>query len=314
MSANNLLLWMSARLGGSWQQFRAAVEELHLDNGEAADFDDEAVDATALPLYQVLRLNLQRFGHVEFFSGAGDYQWQVTPPCLAVTQTVHGWKGVLVGARSQKLMQRIHAYIGQALLETCVFPGCPDQLIFSSSDSGELSAVAERVGIRLQMDAPAALLCSTPAIDDPNIRRVSPIPFGADWKIHRFFSEELRWRSSSSAEATSASYGLFRFALRHREELLLCVNGSAFQMPGQVGKYLVLRRRRRQVLTYVVADRTLSVPAVCRPPFLIERALLLCSGSQPSQSRKNNRIILSYADIPENIAASTATLLRQELI
>ena len=29
MSADALLLWMSARRQGSWQQFRAAVEELH---------------------------------------------------------------------------------------------------------------------------------------------------------------------------------------------------------------------------------------------------------------------------------------------
>src|ERR1700693_4891014 len=67
MSANNLLLWMSARSRGSWQQFRAAVEELHLDDGDAgAKEDDDSHDQFALPLYQTLRFNLQRVGHAEF--------------------------------------------------------------------------------------------------------------------------------------------------------------------------------------------------------------------------------------------------------
>jgi hypothetical protein len=30
VNANRLLLWMSARRQGSWSQFRAAVEELHI--------------------------------------------------------------------------------------------------------------------------------------------------------------------------------------------------------------------------------------------------------------------------------------------
>src|SRR5437667_12890954 len=65
MSANKLLLWMSARREGSWQQFRAAVEELHLaesDPAMATEGEDTA-DQAALPLYQALRLNLQRLGH-----------------------------------------------------------------------------------------------------------------------------------------------------------------------------------------------------------------------------------------------------------
>ena len=38
MSANELLVWMSARSRGSWQQFRGAVEELQLINAEGDEF------------------------------------------------------------------------------------------------------------------------------------------------------------------------------------------------------------------------------------------------------------------------------------
>src|SRR4051794_22880806 len=88
MSANSLLLWMSARRCGSWAQFRAAVEELHLRvDVEAEGEADDSPDQFALPLYQTLRFNFQRVGHAEFFGGAGDgAEWRVTPPAVAITR------------------------------------------------------------------------------------------------------------------------------------------------------------------------------------------------------------------------------------
>ena len=82
---NRLLLWMSARTEGSWSQFRSAVEELRVSEGEDAIAPESAdgSDQYALPIYQAVRLNMQRLGHVEFFSGAGDSGWRVTPPTLA---------------------------------------------------------------------------------------------------------------------------------------------------------------------------------------------------------------------------------------
>src|SRR5574340_183927 len=106
MSANSLLLWMSARRHGSWAQFRAAVEELHLATDVEVDGeDDDAPDQFALPLYQMLRFNLQRVGHAEFFAGAGEgADWRVTPPSLAITRNARGWLGIVAGARSPALM------------------------------------------------------------------------------------------------------------------------------------------------------------------------------------------------------------------
>lgn len=312
MSANALLLWMSARRQGSWQQFRTAVEELHL--GESNDLggeDDDAPDQFALPLYQTLRFNLQRLGHAEFFAGAGDFDWRVTPPSLAVTQRARGWLGIVAGARSPTLLQRLHAAVGPANLETLAFPAYPDQILIAANDQATVAAVAQRAGLLLQSEAPAALLTSLPPIDDPCVRYPTQLPFGADWRIDRFSSENLAWQSATIDDAASASGGLFRFSLRHQRHVLFCVRGAAFRIPGQVGKYLVLRirKRRRQVLRYDGPKRMLAVPASCRPPFLIERALVLCSGSPPSYEDG----ILQYTEIPENIAVIAAALLRQEL-
>lgn len=313
MNPNALLFWMSARRQGSWQQFRAAVEELHV--GESDDLggeDDDAPVQFALSLYQTLRFNLQRMGHAEFFAGAGDSDWRVTPPCLAVTQHARGWLGILVGARSPALLQRLRDAVepASASVETLTLPAYPDQLLAVADNEGALAAVAERAGILLQCDAPSALLTSLPPIDDPCVRHPAELPFGADWRIERFFSENLAWKSATLDDATSASAGLFRFSLRHQRHVLFCVRGAAFRVPGQVGKYLVLRikRRRRQVLRYDGQKRTLAVPASCRPPFLVERALVLCSGSPPSYENG----ILHYTEISESTAAIAAALLRQE--
>ena len=68
MSLNDLLTWMSARGSGSWSQFRAAVEELHVEPGDTEEDGENANDATAgdLPVYQSVRFALERLAHVEF--------------------------------------------------------------------------------------------------------------------------------------------------------------------------------------------------------------------------------------------------------
>jgi hypothetical protein len=317
MSANWLLHWMSARRHGSWAQFRTAVEELHLGMDAEVDGEgDDAPDQFALPLYQSLRFNLQRVGHVEFFAGAGEgADWRVTPPALAVTQLADGWLGVVAGARSLTLTERLHAAAAghAANLRRLVFPAYPDQILITTSAHSTLAAVAESGGLLRQDDAPTTLLASLPPVDDPCVRYQAELPFGLEWKIERFSPDDLGWRSATLEDARSRQAGLFRFSLKHQRNVLFCVGGAAFRIPGQVGKYLALRRRRRQVLRYDAQNRILSMPASCRPPFLVERALILCSGLPPTYQGGTRGGSLHYGGIPNVIAALAAGLLRQEL-
>ncbi len=318
MSANSLLLWMSARRRGSWAQFRAAVEELHLGaDVEVEGEGDDAPDQFALPLYQTLRFNLQRVGYAEFFAGAGEgAEWRVTPPALAITRRAHGWLGVVVGARSLALVDRLRSAAAShaAELRVLALGSYPDQILITANSRDNLVAIADQARLFLQNDAPATLLASLPPVDDPRVRYQTELPFGSDWRIDRFSPDDLVWRSATLDNARAASAGLFRFSLRHQRHVLFCCKGAAAQIPGQVGKYLVLHRRRRQVLRYDALSRTLSMPASCRPPFLVERALILCSGSPPSYESSGARNgALQYADVPDDIAAIAAALLRQEL-
>jgi hypothetical protein len=212
-------------------------------------------------------------------------------------------------------MEHLHsAAVGEvAEFQALALAAYPDQLLITAGARDSLIAIAQRAGLLLQNDAPTTILASLPPVDDPSVRHQTDLPFGADWKIDRFSSENLVWRSATLDDARAASGELFRFSLMYQNHVLFCVRGVAFRIPGQVGKYLVLRRRRRQVLRYDNRSHTLSMPASCRPPFLVERALIMCSGSPPSYEGSARGGTLHYAEIPDPIAVIAATLLRQEL-
>jgi hypothetical protein len=286
------------------------------DAGEAEAADEHSAEQNALPLYHALRLNLQRLGHAEFFAGAAESDWRVTPPTIAITEYESGWVGVLTGARSRNLLQRVAvaAAVGQCEFQTLPLPACPDQIRLAASHLDGLHAVAEHAGLLFQDSAPAAILSSIPCISDPAVRRSRPLPFGAEWRVERFSPSSLSWKSAKAGAANTIPVGLFRFSRRHESLAFLCSSGSTFHVPAQVGKYLVLKDRRQRILRYDPDSKRFSVPASCRPPFLVERALVLCSGELPRyEARTSMTGLLHYADVPAQIARLTSALLRQEL-
>jgi hypothetical protein len=318
MSANNLLIWMSARGQGSWSQFRAAVEELHIaeeeNYGPAVDEEESSAQAS-LPLHQALRLNLQRFAHAEFFAGANGDDWRVTPPSLSVIQRKDHWLAFVSGARSDQLLDRLNSAAGALDIEATPLENSPDHIRLIARDASAFLAVANQTGMLLQNNAPLSILTSLPPVDHPAVRRPVDLPFGTDWKIEQFSTTTLRWRLASRDPALASAAGLFRFSLAYRSHVLLRLHGSTYQIPAQVGKYFMLHYRRKKILSYDALNGRLTLPASCRPPFLVERALILCSGLLPSYERRQSAVgLLHYSDIPESIARPTASLLRQRFL
>jgi hypothetical protein len=306
MTADSLLVWMSARGAGSWQQFRAAVEELHLgDESGATPADIEDAGAYGLPLYQLLRLNLQRLGHAEFFGGAGGPEWRVVPPTLAIAGDCDDGLGVVIGARSPMLLRRLTAACGDVSLQSSSVESYPIQLRIRSSGA-TLRAVAERAGLIAQENAPLLILLSLPRIDDLSTYRPTLLPFGTAWTVERFSASTFGWKPAMRTDTERT--GLFRFSFRYERRVFYCARGRTTELGAQTGKYLVLHRRRRKVFDYDRGARTVSVRPSCRPPFLIERALILCSGLPPTFADRR----LVYAEVPEEIGALAAQLLRQD--
>jgi hypothetical protein len=308
VTADSLLVWMSARGCGSWQQFRAAVEELQLAESNASPQGDADDTGTyGLPLYQLLRLNVQRLGHAEFFTGADNAEWRIVPPAVAISGRGPDALGVLTGARSPAMMRRFEAACSGHLQSSSV-DDYPTQFTIRAAVP-DLIWIADRTGLVVQHDAPLLILLSLPLVDDMSAYRCTELPFGAAWTVERFSTSTLGWKPATREEAIAGA-GLFRFSFRHERRVFYHNRGVATELGAQTGKYIVLKRRRRRVFEYDRSSHTVAVRPSCRPPFLIERALILCSGLPPDYDPRIGRLV--YGDVPEDIGPLAAQLLRQD--
>lgn len=310
MRADALLLWLSARREGSWQQFRAAVEELHASDEPAAN--EVAPEDEGFPLHRQLRRDLERLGHVEFFARDCQDGWRVAPPILAAHPFAEGVRAVLCGARSPALCDRVLRAAEGLGYERPGPPGVPEVMRLTAADASTLEEVATQVGMHFQRDAPLAILSYLPPCGSLSQRsKQAEFPLGADWSIHQFDAGALRWSKADRRRAETARYGVFQFSLYERWVHFLRWAGATFELPRAIALYALLHRRRRRVLRYDIQVRELSVPAICRPPLLLERALVLCSGVPPAYDTATSH--LTYADVPPDVAFLAAELLRQPL-
>jgi len=312
MTPNELLLWLSARKRGSWSVFRGAVERLDLMESAA-----EADQDTALPLHQRVRLNLERLGHVEFDAADCEDGWRVVPPTLAVFQHESGFTGVYCGARTPALLRRIENVNGVPF-ERTPQADCPDVVRLHAHQEEDLAGFAAQNGLGFQADCPAALLSCLPRVDATKDWREEPMPVsGKDWNVKQFIvkGKSMRWHAATIQEANaSRAQGLFCFTRYQMPRYFLRDGRKTVSLPGAVGKYVFLSQRRRGVLRYDRRGRILTVPAVLRPPLLTERGLILCSGFPPSVSVAHKRRMLTYRNIPEEVAGMAAEILRQDFL
>ena len=319
VSLNHLLTWMSARGRGSWSQFRAAVEELHVEPGESEEDGENTDDSTAgdLPVYQAVRLSLQRLAHVEFYSSSAEADWRVVPPALAVHNEGGWWVGILCGARPPDLRDRIGQ--DEVAWESQAAPGMPDRVCLVANDLAVLQTAASAAGLRIQVQAPVSLLVAIPPVDDPRSRVPAEAPVAPGWTVEKFIPSTLRWttrvqrneRELEFRDVHGCRTGLFRFRMQYQRFHYLRWRGKTYSVHVQVGKYAVVWYRHvRGLLQYDPSRSVLSVPVSCRPPLLIERALILCTGLLPGLDKATGR--LEYT-VSCEVARLAAGLLRQEI-
>jgi hypothetical protein len=314
VSANDLLFWLSARRQGSWQQFREAVETLStvadIDPREPT-VDDLAVGSNMLSTHQFLRQNLELLGHAEFFVAGCERGWRVAPPVLAAVRRNGRFWAVLAGARTTKLLTCIRDAAGLAYTYTHTRDGCPDIVEFTIPHCNTLEYVAATAKVHLQMDAPLAILTSAPTIDDPSLIVAERPLVGTNWEVTRFSPRSLLWETCDRREMDGGAFGLYRLRSRVDRFHFLRMRGILSRVDPRVGKFIVLKKHRERVVTYEPTVERFTIPAACRPPVLIERALALCAGVPPSFNLSSR--LLSYSKVPPEIARLAAALLRQEI-
>ncbi|MFA6126370.1 MAG: hypothetical protein WC699_03605 [Bacteroidales bacterium] len=321
MNYNNLIIWMSARRRGSWSQFRSAVEELHIESGERGtdkELSEDIITTNDLPVYQVVRFNLQRLAHVEFDPKAS-LEWRVVPPVLALTNIRDSAGGILCGARFPALNDRLNLLDG-VVCDIQERNGMPDCIRLLAQDYKSLEVAAQMIGAAIQVQAPNALLSAIPPVDDPKTWYQAEPPQGPGWTIEMFIPGKLCWTARNPIDNSHLEphdinnwhTGLYRFRMKYQHFYFLRWEGKTFNVPVQVGKYAVIRQQRiHRLIWYTKESSTFSVPVSCRPPLLIERALILCSGFLPQFDKKFNRF--EYTNVPFETARLASKLLNQEI-
>ncbi len=319
VSLNHLLTWMSARGAGSWSQFRAAVEELHVEPSDTGGGSDSNTDTTAseLPVYQAVRLDLERLAHVEFYSSTAGADWRVVPPALAVHREAERWVGILCGARPPGLHDRVRSEAVVWNQEAA--PDMPDRIYLVATELAALETVCRAAGVHFQLNAPLSLLAAVPPVDDRRTLVPATPPSTPGWTVETFSPSTLRWTARDRTDERDLELrdmhrcqtGLFRLRMKYQRFHYLRWRGRTYGVPVQVGKYAILRHRRvRGLITYAPSRTLLSLPVSCRPPLLIERALILSTGLLPNLDTSSRR--LQYA-VPRRLAHLAAGLLRQEI-
>jgi hypothetical protein len=101
---------------------------------------------------------------------------------------------------------------------------------------------------------------------------------------------------------------LLRFRSEFVTTYLLHADGHSWSCDPAVGKYRVLTPRYRP-LSYNARAQELAIEASCRPPGLVERALVVSSGILPHV--RGSQLI--YTRVSPSTAAAAATILGQRL-
>ncbi|SAL15612.1 hypothetical protein AWB69_00747 [Caballeronia udeis] len=291
---NELLLWMSARRAGSAQAFSSKVTELGTARSGGS-------------LRRRVEWNLAKLGHAEFAPAIGPEAWRVAPPVLAAGDYfAASFRAVLCGARTPRLMARLSSAAGPERVLTRSQEGGPDIVEVSAATAIELEAIATAAGVAVQWNAPLALLSCAIA---PRSAKLLPstIPVGG-WAVLRFSKSRQEWIPSTPQTASEARSGLFRFSSDYETAYVVIKDGQPLACDPAVGKYRILRPRNR-VIHYSAENKIFSIKATCRPPMLIERALVVCSGELP-ESRSG---CIDYHRVEHSVARAVAVTLGQRI-
>jgi hypothetical protein len=296
---NELLLWMSARRSGSRQSLRAKVAEL------------EPSGLRTGARYRQAEWDLSKLGHAEFGAAStGGPDWRIAPPVLAAGDYDEPCRAVLCGARTPRMIEALTAHAVSDSVDVRSQRLAPDLVSVSAASPDELAQLAAAAGFPLQWNAAmAVLMAATPPRAVPLERITMPI---GGWTVSRFSKSQLAWVDSSVGEASSVAGGLFRFrAERQPTSYVLVERHEPYACDPASAKYRILHRSRRRTrpMFYDAGSQELAVRTSCRPPALVDRALVICSGALPAF--RDDRII--YGGVERGVAAAVAALLGQRL-
>ncbi|MGT2502689.1 hypothetical protein ACVOMS_21335 [Bradyrhizobium guangxiense] len=237
----------------------------------------------------VMLADLSILGHVE----REEDTWRIAPPVLASLGdgSEDAAAAILCGARTRGLFARLKTACESrgADLKSIVQPGRPDCILVTAATTFDLCSIASDASLNWQRDAAFTLLASLPRMSEWP-RQPIPMVAGRTQGVRRFSRSRLRWIESTLGEAQGAPRGLFEIK-RDRDTVVVLKEGenSQSRIEKAAGRLIVAANAKK--LHIDLKSRSLFLPASLRPPMLVTRALVLCSGQVPEFVQNTRQIV-----------------------
>ena len=308
----------------SWTAFKSAFSSLYTLIANVSDPEKQGIKNKRL---EVVR-SLESLGHCDFdFTSNRVY---VSPPTLVRLPCGGFPQAVLAGARSPQTLEQIkdvcNALGNQIKVE--IQPDealslIPRRITVQVEDVEELRKIATSLKIHFK-ENPAAweiLNFSGSLQDYLSTRKWSDAP-EINWQRQTFNTNSLQFDSYQDTE-TNIRLSQYKNLKRNTQTYYFWRDGQSTEIDRDWGRYAVLSAIHLNVLIYDKRKYMMIVPIGAKLPYLLERALTLCSGYVPEYRDKIDslakllpkiRDFRIFHEIPSQVAEMTASKLNQTLI
>jgi len=227
---------------------------------------------------------------------------------------------VLFGARFPSTIARLAAAVRSRKREAAMtvasqpaFPLLPHRIRVEAASLKTLASVASEAGIGFADRAPAAdLLVHAATVDmyETQLEWRTGMT-DLDWR-----REDFDVRLAHFAAPADAAVRLSRFThpqRSFRREHYMVLADRRAEVDGRWGRFLMLHKAGRSVLSYDSNLHVLLLPRSTPLPRLFARGLVACSGFAPHDVQADGKILRAYVQVPRALAELAAQKLAQHL-
>ena len=324
-NSDRLLYVLSAKQEMSWTAFKSAFGSLYTSIANVSDLEKQNIKNKRL---EVVR-SLESLGHCDFdFIGNRVY---VAPPALVRLPCAGFPQAVLAGARSPQTLEQIKD-ICNSLGNHIKVESQPDDILsliprritVQVEDIEELRKIADSLKIHFK-ENPAAweILNFSSSLQDYLATCKWSRDTELNWQRQTFNTNSLQFDSPQDTE-TNIRLSQYKNPKRNTQNYYFWRDGQSTEIDRDWGRYAVLSAKHINILVYDKRKFMMVVPIGAKLPFLLERALTLCSGWYVPEYRERIDFLAKllpkvkgfslFQAIPPQIAEMAAAKLSQTLI
>lgn len=258
-----------------------------------------------------------RLGHIEF-----DYYSQkfaICPPTFVKIPNENNW--ILAGSRDYKLIESIEEFFIKKNVKKIFNPNAPQCIKIENCKDEDFETFKENIkeekDIYISRNFCSNVLQIVPTVQKlvKNLQSITE-PQHSDFQY--FNPKDMHFYDKRNRE----NDGLYKYKQYGYNDYFLKHNNLWYKIEYNYGKFYVCQEKK--LIKYRKKEKTLYLDIRIRFPELIDRALTMCSGINPSvvslEEIKTTKYIeyskkeyLKYTNIDEQIADNVAKILNQKI-